>query len=65
MPDHEPQALLALLDQNRAAELIGRLESLAVDFKAAQYVLDLERQKFELARDVSSLANASGGILTL
>jgi hypothetical protein len=45
--------------------LLGARETEQVDFKRVPYRLEEDRQKFELAKDVSALANASGGVLVL
>jgi hypothetical protein len=50
---------LAILANGDFDQLIGAPESLEVEFKSEPYV-EQESQKFELAKDVSALANAAG-----
>lgn len=45
--------------------LIGLPESEWLEAKPSPYVLDTTKQKLELAKDVSALANAVGGVLVL
>jgi hypothetical protein len=54
-----------LLTAGRAAELIGRPETHTLDFKAEPYHLGSARQKFALAKDISSFLNGGGGELLL
>jgi len=44
---------------------IGVLEGEQLEFKSAPYLLDQDAPKMELAKDVSALANASGGIIVI
>lgn len=45
--------------------LIGFSEGVWLDAKESPYVLDTQKQKLELAKDVSALGNAIGGIIVL
>src|SRR5260370_41826673 len=57
-----------VLDKLAAGEfnaLIGIAESVWLDAKECPYVLDTMKQKLEIAKDVSALANAVGGIIVL
>ena len=45
--------------------LIGTAESVWIDAKDRPYVLQSTKQKLELAKDVSAMANAVGGIVVL
>jgi hypothetical protein len=45
--------------------LVGVSESAWLDAKESPYILDGLRQKLELAKDVSALANFVGGIIVL
>ena len=58
------QALTALA-AGEFNEFIGVEENLEVEFKGEPYALDAETGKFELAKDVSALANARGGVILL
>ncbi len=60
-PDEVGEALA----QRKANVLVGQLETEQVEFKFSPYRLNEERQKRELAKDVSALANGSGGIIVL
>lgn len=57
-----------VLDKLAAGEfkaLIGIAESVWLDAKECPYVLDTTKQKLEIAKDVSALANAAGGVIVL
>lgn len=45
--------------------LIGLWESVWLEAKESPYILDAPKQKLELAKDVSALANSIGGIIVL
>jgi hypothetical protein len=55
----------AVLSSGRFDDLLGGVEDSRLECKAAPYQLEQERQKMELAKDVSALANADGGILLI
>ena len=57
--------ILAVLEDGAFERLKGSPENLEVEFKREPYRLDQENQKFELAKDVSALANAAGGSSSL
>jgi len=57
--------ILAVLEDGAFERLKGSPENLEVEFKREPYRLDQENQKFELAKDVSALANAAGGIIVI
>ncbi len=57
--------LLTLLDGGDLDQLVGVREDLEVEFKRQPYQLDQESEKFELAKDVSALANAAGGAIVI
>lgn len=46
-------------------DLIGLTECEWLDAKESPYLLDTAKQKLELAKDVSALANAVGGLILL
>src|SRR5438067_1534205 len=54
---------LAILESGEFDQLIGRPETPEVEFKGEPYQLDRETQRFELAKDVSAMANAAGGVI--
>ena len=56
---------LAVLNGGVFEEFLQRAEDLQVEFKRVPYRLDEEAEKFELAKDVSALANAQGGVVVL
>jgi hypothetical protein len=58
-----PEQILELLHDRRDDELIGLEESTTFDAKSESYRLDDAKSKWELAKDVSAMANASGGLL--
>ncbi len=45
--------------------LIGVSEAAWLDAKESPYILDTLKQKLELAKDVSALANSAGGVIVL
>lgn len=57
--------LLAVLDGGDFEQLVGVREDIEVEFKRQPYQLDRESEKFELAKDVSALANANGGAIVI
>lgn len=57
--------VVEVLESGRFSELIGTIESDVLDFKGAPYRLESTKDKLELAKDVSGLANASGGIIVM
>jgi hypothetical protein len=57
--------LLALLDGGDLDQLVGVREDVEVEFKRQPYQLDQESEKFELAKDVSALANVDGGVIVI
>ncbi|TAJ07798.1 MAG: ATP-binding protein [Nitrospirae bacterium] len=59
------EELNSILARGAFDELTGRLESETLECKRAPYQLDHERQKLELAKDVSALANVSGGYILI
>jgi hypothetical protein len=62
------KSLSEILDDLREARfdaLKGVAESFEVEVKGGPYVLSSERQKHELAKDVSALANAMGGVILI
>jgi hypothetical protein len=56
---------LAILGSGDFDQFLGAPESLEVEFKGEPYRLEHESQKFELAKDVSALANAKGGVIVI
>lgn len=58
-----PDEILAALREGRDADLIGLEESTTFDAKSEPYRMDDPKTRWELAKDVSAMANAEGGIL--
>ena len=56
---------LVILNGGDFVPLIGVREDLEVEFKRQPYQLDAEGEKFELAKDICAMANASGGVIVL
>jgi hypothetical protein len=54
---------LAILAGGDFERFIGVAESLEVEFKGEPYRAEQDSQKFELAKDVTALANAAGGVI--
>lgn len=65
VPPSSPDEVLVALEQGKPSELIGTPETAQIDFKESAYVLDAEKGKWELAKDVAGLANLSGGVLVV
>lgn len=63
MPD--PVEVEALLDAGDEAALLGESETEHLDFKEQPYVLNTDKGKWELAKDVAALANSGGGCLVI
>jgi hypothetical protein len=55
----------AILESGSLDELKGTVEDARLECKAQPYKLTTDRQKQELAKDVSGLANAAGGIIVI
>jgi hypothetical protein len=55
----------AILSSGRFDNLLGCVEDSHLECKAAPYQLDQDRQKMELAKDISALANTDGGNLLI
>jgi Putative DNA-binding domain len=56
---------LAILAGGNFDQFVGTPEGLEVEFKREPYRLEQGDQKFELAKDVSALANAAGGVIVI
>jgi schlafen family protein len=56
---------LGILADGDFDRFVGVAEGLEVDFKGEPYRLGEEVEKFELAKDVSALANAAGGVIVV
>lgn len=54
-----------LLREHRVDDLLGERERSWLDFKQSPYVLDGERGKSELAKDVTAVANSGGGCIVI
>src|SRR2546423_1265356 len=57
--------VLEKLEARDFDSLIGIAESVWLDAKETPYPLDTLKQKLELAKDVSALANAGGGVIVI
>lgn len=60
-----PNGVLEKLDAKDFGALVGMAECVWMDAKESPYVLDTPKQKLELAKDVTALANAGGGLIVL
>jgi Putative DNA-binding domain len=58
-------ALLLALAEGRFEDVIGTTENSEIDFKEGVYQTETPQQKWELAKDVASFANAQGGVIVL
>jgi len=59
------EQIKAILDSGNFDELITAVEDEQIECKAAPYQLNEAHQKQELAKDVSGLANANGGVILI
>jgi hypothetical protein len=57
--------IFSILESGDFNQLIGGLESEHLECKRAPYRLQLNSEKMELAKDISALANADGGIILI
>jgi hypothetical protein len=57
--------VLSCLERGDFAEIVGSAEDEQLEFKGAPYHLANDAMKLELAKDVTALANAEGGIILL
>ena len=69
-PDPETKSLSVdtvrqIIEAGRFDELRGVRETGQVEFKAEVYALNTDAQKQELAKDITSMANAKGGVIVL
>lgn len=55
----------SILEIGNFDKLIGTIENEQLDFKKAPYQLDTDLEKLELVKDISSFANADGGVILL
>jgi hypothetical protein len=62
---NNPRDVLDKLAAGEIDTLIGIAEGVWLDAKESPYILDTTKQKLELAKDVSALANAVGGVIVL
>jgi len=60
-----PDEIEAILKSGNLDELIGAVEDERLECKSAPYGLKYDHQKQELAKDVSGLANAAGGVILI
>ena len=60
-----PDEIEAILTAGNFNALIGEVENERLECKAAPYQLEHDHQKLELAKDVSGLANAEGGVILI
>jgi predicted HTH transcriptional regulator len=56
---------IAVLESGNFEAFVGVEEDLEGEFKGEPYQLDQDVEKFELAKDCSALANASGGVIVI
>src|SRR5438067_3261507 len=64
-PSMTREEALAILAGGDFDGFVGVTEGLEVEFKREPYRMGQDSQKFELAKDVSALANAGGGVIVI
>ena len=57
--------LVVALAEGRPQDVLGTPEAGWVDFKESPYVLDADKGRWELAKDVAAMANAGGGLIVI
>jgi hypothetical protein len=57
--------VLYFLGRGEFDEIIGTAEDEQLEFKGSPYYLASDAMKFELAKDVTALANSGGGLILL
>jgi len=65
MPIETADEVLEALRAGQFHALVGLRESVWLEAKQMPYVFDTQKQELELAKDVSAMANASGGIIVV
>ena len=60
-----PDQVRQIITEGRFDDLLGVVETQQLEFKGEPYQLVSESQKHELAKDVSALANADGGLILI
>ena len=60
-----PKEVLEKLEAGDFAALIGLMEGDWLDAKETPYILETQKQKLELAKDVTAMANAGGGLIVI
>lgn len=60
-----PEQAINTLKSGHFDQFKGAIEDDSLEYKAEPYRLDDEHQKHELAKDVSALANAKGGVIII
>ncbi len=66
MPKYlNPEEVKAILESGNLDELVGAVEDEHLECKGALYQLKHDHHKQELAKDVSGLANADGGVILI
>lgn len=60
-----PEQAVSILKSGDFDQFLGAIEDDFLEYKAEPYRLDDEHQKHELAKDVSALANAKGGVIII
>ena len=65
MTVNDSTELVVALAEDRPQDVVGTAEAGWVDFKESPYVLDADRGRWELAKDVAAMANAGGGLIVL
>lgn len=60
-----PADIEAILESGNFSELVGLVEDDRLECKGTPYQLQREAEKMELAKDVSGLANARGGLILI
>ena len=59
------EGILEKLFEGDFDSILGAVESSWLEAKGGPYILQNDRQKLELAKDVTALANSNGGIILI
>src|SRR5690349_10757351 len=66
MPDSQTARIRSILEGGNFDSFVGLLEDLHFEAKnSTPYDLDTEKGRYELAKDVSALANSEGGYIVI
>jgi predicted HTH transcriptional regulator len=63
--ESELEQVLAIIRAGDFHRLIDRMEGDQIECKGAPYSLNADKERFELAKDVTAFANTKGGLILI